>query len=135
LAAAHLGDAGTALECVEWLARDHGAANLVPTHDEGAIFNVDAAGGLAALIAEMLRQSTPGELRVLPALPAAWPAGRITGMRARGGVSVDELTWTGRNATMTCRLSPARGPPTRTGPSASCRHPTWPASTVRARSG
>jgi len=106
LAAAHLGDADTALECVEWLARDHWAPNLVPTHDEGAIFNVDAAGGLPALVAEMLLQSRPGELSVLPALPAAWPAGRITGLRARGGVAVDELTWTARTAAITCRLVP-----------------------------
>ena len=106
LAAAHLGDAGTALDCVEWLARDHWAPNLVPTHDEGAIFNVDAAGGLPALIAEMLLQSRPGELRVLPALPAAWPAGRITGLRARGGVAIDELTWTAQAAAVTCRLVP-----------------------------
>jgi hypothetical protein len=106
VAAAHLGDADTALECVEWLARDHWAANLVPTHDQGAIFNVDAAGGLPHLVAEMLLQSTPGELHVLPALPAAWPAGRITGLRARGGVAIDELAWTGQSAAMTCRLVP-----------------------------
>jgi alpha-L-fucosidase 2 len=110
LAAAHLGDADTALECVAWLARDHWAPNLVPTHDEGAIFNVDAAGGLPHLVAEMLLQSTSGELRVLPALPTAWPTGRITGLRARGGVAVDELTWTARAATMTCRLVPDSQP-------------------------
>jgi hypothetical protein len=67
-------------------------------------FNVDAAGGLPHLVAEMLLQSTPGELRVLPALPTAWPTGRITGLRARGGVAIDELTWTARAAAMTCRL-------------------------------
>jgi len=106
LAAAHLGDAGTALECAEWLAHDHLGTNLVPTHDEGAIFNVDAAGGLPALLAAMLVQSTPGELLLLPALPAAWPGGRITGLRARGGVVVDELTWTPRVVTVTCRLVP-----------------------------
>ena len=106
LAAAHLGDADTAGECVTWLARDHWAPNLVPTHDEGAIFNVDAAGGLPHLVAEMLLQSTPGELRVLPALPFAWLAGRITGLRARGGVAIDELTWTAGTAAMTCRLVP-----------------------------
>jgi alpha-L-fucosidase 2 len=106
LAAAHLGDADTALECVEWLARDHWTPNLVPTHDEGAIFNVDAAGGLPHLVAEMLLQSTPGELRVLPALPARWPSGRVTGLRARGGVAVDELTWTAQAVKITCRLVP-----------------------------
>ena len=106
LSAAQLGDADTALECAEWLARDHLGTNLVPTHDEGAIFNVDAAGGLPALIAAMLAQSTPGELLLLPALPAAWQSGRITGLRARGGVLVDELTWRPRMVTVTCRLVP-----------------------------
>jgi alpha-L-fucosidase 2 len=59
-------------------------------------FQIDGNLGGAAAITEMLIQSTPDEISVLPALPQQWPSGSLTGVRVRGGGKVDVVWKEGR---------------------------------------
>lgn len=78
-------------------------ASLMSAHyPERAVYNADAAHTLPAVLIEMLVQSTPDRLVLLPALPAACPTGRLRGVRTRFGAALD-LTWNPHEVTAVIR--------------------------------
>jgi len=90
---ARLGQAEQAWKALEIVARGYTLPNLFTTlwlyNYKPPMYQFEAASGIPAAIMEMLLYSEPGAIRLLPALPKAWPNGYIKGLRARGGFEVD----------------------------------------------
>ena len=82
-----------AWKALEVVARGYTLPNLFTTlwlyHHRPPMYQFEAASGIPAAIMEMLLFCEPGAIKLLPALPKAWPNGYVRGLRARGGFEVD----------------------------------------------
>jgi alpha-L-fucosidase 2 len=85
--------------------------NLFDAHPP---FQIDGNFAFTSGVSEMLVQSrlpvspsgqAAAEVDLLPALPSAWPEGSARGLRARGGVELEELAWAGGKLTKVTLVS------------------------------
>jgi alpha-L-fucosidase 2 len=78
---ARLGDGSHAHDVLKLLlSSERTYPNMFDAHPP---FQIDGNFGGASGMVQMLVQCDDGEIRLLPALPTAWPAGRVTGLRVR----------------------------------------------------
>ncbi|HAM98846.1 MAG TPA: alpha-L-fucosidase [Marinilabiliales bacterium] len=92
--AANLGDAAMTEEIIHWLSAQYWSNSLATYHDPNGLFNMDLSGGFQTAIIKTLVYSEPGFIHILPAKPASWETGSISGILARNQVSVNQLSWT-----------------------------------------
>jgi hypothetical protein len=92
-AATSLGEVDLAYRCLVPLVNHYWLHNLASMHNYKSLFNMDISGGMPAVIIKMLVASDLGKIKLLPALPDAWPEGTIEGVLCRGQIEIKRLRW------------------------------------------
>ncbi len=87
-----MGEGDKALEMLDLLIGKFLSPSLL-TLMPSRVFQIDGNFGAVAAVVEMLLQGHNDELQFLPALPKKWLSGRIGGLRASGGYSIQEIVW------------------------------------------
>jgi len=100
-AATSLGEGEIAYHCLKHLVNRFWLNNLASMHNHRSLFNMDISGGMPAVIIKMLVASELGRIQLLPALPAAWPSGRIEGVLCRGAIEIQCFEWDGNQIEVT----------------------------------
>ncbi len=90
---ASLGHGELVHHCLKHLVNGFWLNNLASMHNRRALFNMDISGGQPSVIIKALADSFPGKVRLLPALPKAWPTGTIEGVLCRGAIELNRLHW------------------------------------------
>ena len=79
--------------------------SLCSSHYNGhGVFCTDVCNTVPAIMMEMLVSSGPGELELLPALPAALAKGSVSGIKGRNRVTVENLSWDMNRKLVSCIL-------------------------------
>jgi alpha-L-fucosidase 2 len=99
----HNGD--EAYKSLQVLLKQSTFPDMLDDHPSGGalgVFQIDgnlgAVAGMAGMLLDSKLEDGKAEIDLLPALPAAWPDGYVTGLHTRGGAILD-LTWKDRKAT------------------------------------
>ena len=85
-----LGNGARAIENINYAIHNYTFNSLFSICSKA--MQVDGSFGISAVIAELLIQSHEEELNLLPALPASWSTGEVSGLLARGGFEVS-MRW------------------------------------------
>jgi alpha-L-fucosidase 2 len=102
---ARLGDGDRAYKLLSMLLSGGCYPNLF---DVGPPFQIDGNFGIVAGISEMLLQTHRvkdgiRQIDILPSLPAAWPTGKVSGLRVQDGFEVDIVWKSGRLDSVTVK--------------------------------